>query len=137
MPRDMFHGSIDDEPKIMGGEAITMNTERLWPREEPKPGYWRVGAKVPLNVYEGDRPVCQCHTKEDACRIVAAVNGLIAETTRANEGAERVRELHDEIARHIAERGAYEERIQCLRESCANYRRALDEIDAARKRGGA
>ena len=135
-----------------------LEAERLWPREEPKPGYWRVGAKVPLNVYQGDQPVCQCHTKEDAYRIVAAVNGvmsltecvndagaeiialknrLIAETTRANEGAERVRELHDEIARHIAERGAYEERIQCLRESCANYRRALDEIDAARKRGGA
>lgn len=33
---------------------------------------WRVGNKVPLNVYEGDRPVCQCHNAEDAQRIVAA-----------------------------------------------------------------
>jgi hypothetical protein len=35
---------------------------------------WRVGSKVPLNVYDGDRPVCQCHTPEDAARIAAAVN---------------------------------------------------------------
>lgn len=35
---------------------------------------WRVGRKVPINVYEGDRPVCQCHTAEDARRIVAAMN---------------------------------------------------------------
>lgn len=35
---------------------------------------WRVGTKIPLNVYEGDRPVCQCHTAEDAARIVAAMN---------------------------------------------------------------
>jgi hypothetical protein len=35
---------------------------------------WRVGSKVPLNVYEGERPVCQCHTPEDAARIVVAMN---------------------------------------------------------------
>jgi hypothetical protein len=35
---------------------------------------WRVGTKVPLNVYEGDRAVCQCHTAADARRIVAAMN---------------------------------------------------------------
>lgn len=35
---------------------------------------WRVGSKITLNVYEGDRPVCQCHSSEDAERIVAAVN---------------------------------------------------------------
>lgn len=35
---------------------------------------WRVGSKVPLNVYEGDRPVCQCHTPKDAQRIVDAMN---------------------------------------------------------------
>lgn len=35
---------------------------------------WRVGSKVPINVYEGDRPVCQCHTAIDAKRIVDAVN---------------------------------------------------------------
>jgi hypothetical protein len=31
---------------------------------------------VPINVYEGDRPVCQCHTAIDAKRIVDAMNGL-------------------------------------------------------------
>jgi hypothetical protein len=35
---------------------------------------WRVGRKVPINVYEGDRPVCQCQTPEYAARIVAAMN---------------------------------------------------------------
>ena len=39
---------------------------------------WRVGTRVPLNVYEGDRPVCQCHTPEDARLIVEAVNTVIA-----------------------------------------------------------
>jgi hypothetical protein len=41
---------------------------------------WRVGGKVPLNVYEvtGDRPdgkaMFQCHTPEDATRIVDLLN---------------------------------------------------------------
>lgn len=35
---------------------------------------WRVGGKVQLNVYDGDRPVCQCHTAEDAAKIVEAMN---------------------------------------------------------------
>jgi hypothetical protein len=40
---------------------------------------WRVGRKVPINVYDGgpsDRPVCQCHTEEDARLIVNAVNAF-------------------------------------------------------------
>lgn len=35
---------------------------------------WRVGARIPLNVYEGSRAVCQCHTPEDAARLVLAMN---------------------------------------------------------------
>lgn len=35
---------------------------------------WRVGNKVPVNVYDGDRPVCQCHSEDDAKLIVQAVN---------------------------------------------------------------
>lgn len=35
---------------------------------------WRVGTKVPLNVYEGDTPVCQCHSSIEAQRIVDAMN---------------------------------------------------------------
>lgn len=37
---------------------------------------WRVGRKVALNVYQGERPVCQCHTPEDALAIVTAMNAL-------------------------------------------------------------
>ena len=47
---------------------------------------WRVGSKIPLNVYDGDRPVCQCHTPEDAARIVAAMN---------DPPRPPVREVHD------------------------------------------
>lgn len=39
-----------------------------------QPGQWRVGRKVPINVYEDERPVCQCQTALDAKRIVEAVN---------------------------------------------------------------
>lgn len=38
---------------------------------------WRVGTKVPINVYDGDRPVCQCQTAMDARLIVAAVNKFL------------------------------------------------------------
>lgn len=39
---------------------------------------WRVGSKVPINVYEGDRPVCQCQTAIDAANIVTAMNTKFA-----------------------------------------------------------
>lgn len=35
---------------------------------------WRQGSKVAVNVYEGDRPICQCQREEDAKFIVLAVN---------------------------------------------------------------
>lgn len=43
-------------------------------REQRKREPWRIGSKVGLNVYEGQRPICQCHTREDALEIVAAIN---------------------------------------------------------------
>ncbi len=44
--------------------------------EETPKARWRVGKKVPINVYDGDRPVCQCQTALDAALIVAAVNAM-------------------------------------------------------------
>lgn len=38
-------------------------------------GPFRVGSKVPLNVYEGDRPLFQAHTPEEAQRLVDLLNG--------------------------------------------------------------
>ncbi len=35
---------------------------------------WRQGNKIKLNVYCDDRPVCQCHTEEDAVALVTAMN---------------------------------------------------------------
>lgn len=49
---------------------------------------WRVGHRVPLNVYDGDRPVCQCHTPEDAARIVAAVNAGERSALRLSDAVE-------------------------------------------------
>jgi hypothetical protein len=40
---------------------------------------WRIGHKVPINVYEGDRPVCQCHNEADAKLIVKSVNWILRE----------------------------------------------------------
>lgn len=40
---------------------------------------WRTGKKVPINVYDNDRPVCQCQTAMDANLIVRAVNKLLDE----------------------------------------------------------
>lgn len=39
---------------------------------------WRVGTKVPQNVYCSDQPVCQCQTKEYAAQIVAAMNAVMS-----------------------------------------------------------
>ena len=41
-------------------------------------GKWRVGSRVPLNVYENDRPMFQCHTVVDAARVVALLNAGVA-----------------------------------------------------------
>ena len=38
---------------------------------------WRTGKRVAINVYEGDRPVCQCQTAADAALVVAAVNYIL------------------------------------------------------------
>lgn len=47
---------------------------------------WRVGRKVPINVYEGDRPVCQCHNADDAYRIVDAMNAYQETQTEMKPG---------------------------------------------------
>lgn len=39
---------------------------------------WRVGAKVPLNVYLGDKAMFQCHTPEDAAMVVDSLNQRLA-----------------------------------------------------------
>lgn len=44
---------------------------------------WRVGSSVPINVYAGDRPVCQCHDAYDAMTIVTAVNLMFDEARMA------------------------------------------------------
>lgn len=43
---------------------------------------WRVGNKIKLNVYQGERPVCQCHTEEDAQAMVDAMNKFASDPRR-------------------------------------------------------
>jgi hypothetical protein len=54
-------------------------------------GVWRVGGKVPVNVYEGDRPVCQCHSEEDARSIVETMNRAIPTIPTACGACGRIR----------------------------------------------
>lgn len=42
----------------------------------PNETEWRVGRKIALNVYEGERPVCQCHNEIDASRITNAMMAI-------------------------------------------------------------
>ena len=53
---------------------------------------WRLGTKVPINVYEGDRPVCQCHTAEDAKVIVRAVNEMNQRNEETLKAVKRIEE---------------------------------------------
>lgn len=50
---------------------------------------WRVGSKVPINVYDGDTPVCQCQTAEYAALIVEAVNLLLIRVQEQRDIIER------------------------------------------------
>jgi hypothetical protein len=52
---------------------------------------WRIGRQVPINVYEGDRPICQCHTATDARRIVEAVNRVAELQELVERGQDRGR----------------------------------------------
>lgn len=53
---------------------------------------WRVGTKIPINVYDNDRPVCQCQTAADAALVVRAVNRVIKQAAHLSH----LRELqHD------------------------------------------
>lgn len=70
--------------RVTGGDC-SPEPQSNWPRAQKQgwgmstfigdpPPIWRRGRSVPLNVYEGDRPVCQCHNQVDALRIVQALN---------------------------------------------------------------
>lgn len=61
------------DPKPLAGEQ----TKKALPSLQQPKQAWRTGRKVPINVYEGDRPVCQCQTALDAALIVVAVNAFL------------------------------------------------------------
>lgn len=55
---------------------------------------WRVGHKVPLNVYEDDQPMFQCHTPEEAQRIVQLLQDGERDKARLDWLAARKTEVH-------------------------------------------
>jgi hypothetical protein len=91
---------------------------------------WRVGRKVPINVYEGERPVCQCHTPEMAQRIVDAMN---ATANKASPSAAREKWM-EEAADNIAMRLMHSASIEQMREfateaiSIAYLSRRIDQV---------
>jgi hypothetical protein len=69
----------------------------------PSAALWRVGRKVKLNVYEGDRSVCQCHSEEDAEAIVARMNAAYSgshsahpKVTDIDRAAARIMSLYED-----------------------------------------
>jgi hypothetical protein len=78
---------------------------------------WRVGTHVPINVYEDERPICQCHTVEDARRIVRAVNGIAA-TQPSHEDLEMLVSRMWEALRYKGHgnRAAIQEAVKLLSE---------------------
>lgn len=82
----------------------------------------RPTTKVPLNVYDGDRPVCQCRSQTDAKLIVNVVNDVgdvnltnIERAVRerivnAREGVIPMPASHNESRK--AERRAYVEALE-------------------------
>src|SRR4051794_8034131 len=59
---------------------------------------WRVGRKVPLNVYRGDRPVCQCHNELDAREIVDGMNLTAERRRQLSEALDKNCRLQDDVA---------------------------------------
>ena len=71
---DLLRYGVSDLAEVNARQEMESALIPLLEKVEEGPGItWRVGKKVPLNVYEGDRPVCQCHNAEDAQRIVQAL----------------------------------------------------------------
>jgi hypothetical protein len=72
---------------------------------------WRLGNKIRVNVYAGDRPVCQCHSEIDAQVIVKAVNSFLCihqwdgPRIRLHCNSAKGNMLPDQYARRLALRG--------------------------------
>jgi hypothetical protein len=105
-----------------------------------EPQHWRVGEKVPLNVYLNDKPMFQCHTPEAAAMVVEKLNAnerltaRVAELEWANQNIGRQLLGHSEAVNHAVEE------IDRLREAlkgCLNEledgtsTKLLDRIGAA------
>ncbi len=74
-PEERAKSELEQARYLASGHMPEYQTEPVVPAPTIK---WRLGGKIVLNVYEGNRPVCQCHNEADARRIVAAVNANAA-----------------------------------------------------------
>lgn len=71
-PRDEHYREAKELVWAQARAALAFYSRPELDHQEP----WRLGSHMPINVYEGDRPICQCHNAADADRIVEAVNGV-------------------------------------------------------------
>lgn len=74
MPNERPNEAANLQPSDGVGAAHPNQTQVGEAGQVGEGAVWRVGRHFPINVYEGDRPICQCQTALDAKRIVQAVN---------------------------------------------------------------
>jgi hypothetical protein len=84
---------------------------------------WRVGRKIPINVYDGERPVCQCQTAMDAKRIVEAMN------RQAPYEVDRLRAILADVGTHAAQMSMDEFRAWLFRSIFVISPRASNETE--------
>lgn len=88
---------------------------------------FRVGGKVPLNVYDRDRAVFQCHTPEDAAQYVELLN---AGDSHQQTAAAEVAKERERCLRHAVEHEDHGEF------SCGSGRYGCVDVIAAAIRSG-
>lgn len=115
-----------------------MSDEQAMLTAEERP-QWRVGRRMPINVYEGESPVGQCQTPEYAQVIVDAVNSCTAHRATI-EALQRKLGLAEERSRlfavtadqHAEEAEALErdraELIEALRPLAADWTKRPEDI---------
>lgn len=67
---------------------------------------FRVGSRVKLNVYDGDRPLCQCHSESDSQMVVDALTRLHSTAAKVTAVPPTDAEI-DGMVREIAFHHAY------------------------------
>ena len=94
---------------------------------------WRIGRKVPINVYSGDRPVCQCHNEEDAQAIVTAMDEVVRLSEAVARGYVQVDSI--ESSKRIKELEAENQRLsEGMADICMQRDMKIVQLEAENQR---